>query len=100
MLAPPYWVRKDEHVYVIHVAHVAGTVWPERSNELTIFTELKEFWSGFEGETNTAVYRRVFGRPFLAAAGRIHAEIEHNARASQRLASTAAPTTTQDALLK
>ena len=23
-------VRKDSHVYVIHIARVAGTVWPER----------------------------------------------------------------------
>ena len=97
MLAPPYWVRKDEHVYVIHIARVADTVWPERSNELTIFTELKQFWGGFEGETNTAVHRRVLDRPFLAAVGRIHAEIEHNARASQRAAPTAAPATTRDA---
>ena len=95
MLAPPYWMRKDEHVYVIHIARVADTVWPERSNELTIFTELKRFWSGFEGETNTAVHRRVLDRPFLAAAGRIHTEIEHNARTSRRTTPTAAPATTQ-----
>ena len=97
MLAPPYWMRKDEHVYVIHIARVADTVWPGRSNELTIFTELKQFWSGFEGETNTAVHRRVLDRPFLAAAGRIHTEIEHNARASQLAASAATPAAMQNA---
>ena len=95
MLAPPHWVRKDEHVYVIHIARVAGTLWPERSKELTIFTELKRFLSGFEGETNSAVHRRVLDRPFLAAAGCIHAEIDHNARASQRSTSTATPAATQ-----
>ena len=95
MLAPPYWMRKDEHVYVIHIARVADTVWPERSNELTVFTELKQFWSGFEGETNTAVHRRVLDRPFLAAAGRIHTEIERNGRTSRRTTPTAAPATTQ-----
>ena len=96
MLAPPYWMRKDEHVYVIHIARVADTVWPGRSNELTIFTELKQFWSGFEGETNTAVHRRVLDRPFLAAAGRIHTEIEHNARASQLAAPAATPAAMQN----
>jgi hypothetical protein len=24
MLAPPYWMRKDEHVYVIHIARVVS----------------------------------------------------------------------------
>ena len=89
-------MRKDEHVYVIHIARVADTVWPGRSNELTIFTELKQFWSGFEGETNTAVHRRVLDRPFLAAAGRIHTEIEHNARASRLETPAATPAATQN----
>ena len=30
ILTPPYWVRKDHHIYVIHIARVADTVWPER----------------------------------------------------------------------
>ena len=89
VLAPPYWMRKDDHVYVIYLARVADTVWPERSTELTRFKELKQFWGGFKNETDIAVHRRVLDRPFLAAAGRTWAEIEHNARTSQHPAPTA-----------
>ena len=99
IIAPPYpyWVRKDHHIYVIHIARVAGLVWPTRSKELKIFKELKQFSSGFKGETRTEVHRRVLDPAFLAAAGRIHAEIERTARAAQRSAPTPAPPATATA---
>ena len=95
ILALPHWVRKDHHVYAIHIARVADEVWPRRSKELMRFKEPKQFSSGFKDETRKEAHRRVLGPVFLEAAGRIHAEIERNARAAQRSAQTATLATAQ-----
>ena len=70
-------------------------MWPRRSKELTRFKELKQFSIGFKDETRKEAHRRVIGPVFLEAAGRIHAQIERNARAAQRSALTATPATAQ-----
>ena len=88
-------MRKDEHVYVIHIASVEDTVWPEKSKELTKFREFKFSRSGFTNGSDAVVHRRVLDGPFLAAAERTHAAIVHDARRSRRPTPASAPEPSQ-----
>ena len=92
-LAPPFVMRKDSHIYVIHIAmvrstHAASTFPMVTSQELTRFRHFTSFGDAFRSELgdNEMVHRRDIEPAFLQVAAEVYRAISMRAQA--------APTTT------
>ena len=92
-LAPPFYMRKDDHVYVLHIAMIRsthdGSTFPMvTSQELTRFRYFTSFADAFRSELGEGemVHRRDIEPAFLRTAAEVNRAISMRAQA----ASTAA----------
>ena len=88
-LAPPFVVRKDIHVYVIHIAmvrstHRASTFPMVTSRELTRFRHFTSFGDAFQSELDDGemIHRRDIEPEFLVIAADIYRAISMRAQAA------------------
>jgi 8-oxo-dGTP pyrophosphatase MutT (NUDIX family) len=85
-LAPPFYVRKDAHVYVLHVATFRSTcnVSPTPSRELARFKHFKSFADNFDSELSGGdiVHRRDIEPAFLTVAAEVYRAISMRAQAA------------------
>ena len=85
-LAPPFSVRKDAHVYVLHVATFRSTcnVPPMPSRELARFKHFKSFADKFDSELSGGdiVHRRDIEPAFLTVAAEVYRAISMRAQAA------------------
>ena len=88
-LAPPFVVRKDSHVYVIHIAmvrstHRASTFPMVTSRELTRFRHFTSFGDAFQSELDDGeiIHRRDIEPEFLVIAADIYRAISMRAQAA------------------
>ena len=86
LLAPPFYVRKDTHVYVLYVASVRATrnVSPSPSRELTRFKHFKSFADAFSSELSHGdiAHRRGIEPAFLTIAAGVCRAISMRAQAA------------------
>lgn len=85
-LAPPFTMRKDAHVYVLHIARVASGYGdsPAPSRELTRFKHFSSFGDAFQSELGNGeiVHRRDIEPEFLTIAAEIHRALSMRAQAA------------------
>ena len=88
-LAPPFRMRKDDHVYVLHIAtihstHSDSTFPMVTSRELTRFRHFTSFGDAFRSELadGEIVHRRDIEPAFLEIAARIYRAISMRAQAA------------------
>ena len=88
-LAPPYVMRKDSHVYVIHIVmvrstHASSTFPMVTSRELTHFRHFTSFKDAFSSELGDGemIHRRDIEPEFLVIAANIYRAISMRAQAS------------------
>ena len=90
-LAPPFYVRKDAHVYVLYVASVRSTrnVSPSPSRELTRFKHFKSFADTFGSELGHGdiAHRRAIEPSFLTIAAEVYRAISMRAQAAANASS-------------
>jgi 8-oxo-dGTP pyrophosphatase MutT (NUDIX family) len=88
-LAPPFVMRKDIHIYVIHIAmvrstHASSTFPMVTSRELTRFRHFTSFGDAFGSELgdNEMVHRRDIEPAFLQVAAEVYRAISMRAQAA------------------
>ena len=88
-LAPPFVMRKDSHIYVIHIAtvrstHASSTFPMVTSRELTHFRHFKSFGDAFCSELGDGemVHRRDIEPAFLQVAAEVYRAISMRAQAT------------------
>jgi 8-oxo-dGTP pyrophosphatase MutT (NUDIX family) len=97
-LVSPYWMAKDDHDYVIHIAKLLPGAPPIRPTaEILTYGHFAGFANGFQDElvAPQIVHRRVLDPEFLILAASAHASLlkATSGRRSSRLLSSSAPTT-------
>ena len=88
-LAPPFFMRKDSHVYVLHIAmvrstHAASTFPMVTSRELTRFRHFTSFGDAFQSELgdDEIVHRRDIEPAFLKVAAEVYRAVLMRAQAA------------------
>lgn len=85
-LAPPFTMRKDAHVYVLHIARVASrhNDSPTPSRELTRFKHFTSFGDAFRSELSDGeiVHRRDIQPEFLTIAAEVYRALLMRAQAA------------------
>lgn len=85
-LAPPFTMRKDAHVYVLHIARVASrhNNSPTPSRELTRFKHFTSFGDAFRSELSNGeiVHRRDIQPEFLTIAAEVYRALLMRAQAA------------------
>ena len=87
-LAPPFVMRKDSHIYVIHIAMVRSThvssTFPMVTRELTQFRHFTSFGDAFVSELGDGemVHRRDIEPAFLKVAAQVYRAVSMRAQAA------------------
>ena len=88
-LAPPFAMRKDSHIYVIHIAmvrstHASSTFPMVTSRELTHFRHFTSFGDAFHSELGDGemVHRRDIEPAFLKVAAEVYRAVSMRAQAA------------------